>query len=71
MIYDLEKSIFFVKKYYEIKSIMTVQRAFKAKFHIKELPFRNCIMYGVRNFEKNGSVTAVHARKSVKSQIRE
>lgn len=70
MIYTLEQRIFFVKSFYERKSIMAVQRAFKAKYGVKSTPHRDSIMASVKNFEKNGNVTAVDKRKGAKSEKR-
>jgi hypothetical protein len=70
MIYDLQQRIFFVKTYYEKKSILAVQRAFKAKYGVKIAPHRDSIMAAVKNFEKNGNVVAVNKRKGVKSEKR-
>ena len=70
MQYSLQERIFLVKTYFEKKSIVAVQRAFKIKFKVKTAPFRLSIIAAVKNFEKNGSVTPVDPRKGVKSQKR-
>jgi transposase len=71
MYFDLHQRIFFVKTYYEKRSIIAVQRAFKTKYDAREAPSRNAIMCAVNNFEKNGSVIAVDPRKGIKSKKRE
>ena len=43
MTYDLQQRIFFVKSYYEKKSIVAVQRAFKAKYQLQVTPSRTSI----------------------------
>jgi hypothetical protein len=70
MIYDRQKRIFFVKSFYEKKSIIAVQRAYKAKYRVKIAPHRDSIMAAVRNFEKNGTVDIVNQKKGVKSETR-
>ena len=71
MIYNLEQRIFFVKTYYEKKSIVAVQRAYKAKYREKIDPSRTSILAEVKILEKNGSVTAADPRKGCKSDKRE
>ena len=38
MLYDLQQRIFFVKTYYESKSILAVQRSFVNKYNVKSAP---------------------------------
>ena len=45
-------------------------RAFMTKYKIKKPPNRSSIMLAVKNFEKNGSVTAVDQRIGLKSDKR-
>ena len=42
----------FVKKYYESKSIIAVQRAFVNKHNLKSASSRKSILAAVKNFEK-------------------
>ena len=39
MLYDLQQHIFFVKTYYDRKSIMAVQRAFVNKYNVKRFKY--------------------------------
>jgi len=52
MIYNIQQRVFFVKTYYERKSIVAVQRAYKTKFNQRMAPARSSILAAVKNFEK-------------------
>ena len=56
MIYDLEKRVFLVKKYYEIKDTVTIQRIYRSKFNEKIAPNHKVIKNIINSFEKTGSV---------------
>ena len=44
---------FFLKTYYESKSLIAVQRTFVNKHNVKNAPSRKSILAAVKNFEKN------------------
>ena len=74
MHFDLQQGIFFVKALYQQqqkRSIITVQRAFKVKYHVREDPSKNIlvqILDAVKNFEKHRSEIVIDPRKDVKSK---
>jgi hypothetical protein len=57
MKYDSEKRIFMVQKYYDLKKIILVQRAFRTKYAGEKAPDHKTIKYYVAQFEKDGSVS--------------
>ena len=71
MKYDLKKSIFLVKKFYEFKNITLVQRAYKAEYKEKIASGNKVIENIVSNFEKNGSVTSSYPKTRKSSGKRE
>ena len=56
MKYEIMQRVFLVKKYYELKSVTQVQRAWRAEYKTKDTPGRNVIINLISNFEKTGSV---------------
>lgn len=59
MKYEIEKRVFLVKNYYQLKSITLVQRAFRREFPKSETPASGTVKNVVSNFEKYGSVEHV------------
>jgi hypothetical protein len=56
MKYDLKKRVFLLKKYFEFKEIVLVQRAYRTEFKCKDAP-SHCIIKNIAfTFEKTGSV---------------
>ena len=62
--YDHQKRAFLLEKFFELKSIVLVQRAYKAKFKSKTAPTSSTIKYIVRTFR----ITAQASK--IKSQTR-
>lgn len=67
MIYDQEKRIFLVKKFFELKSIVRVQRAFRTKYKNHKAPMGFTIINMVRNFEKTGQTSRLSLRQRIKT----
>ena len=59
MLYDIQKRIFLVQKYYELKQFTLVQRAFRTKYKSSTAPNQNTIINLINAFEKTGSVAYV------------
>lgn len=70
MIYDLEKRIFLVKKWYEFNSFVAVQSAYRVEFKSKTSPDRKSIMNIIKTFEKTGSVIPTRSKNKEPSQKR-
>jgi len=83
MKYDLEKRVFLVKKFYELKDIVRVQRAFRTEYKNERAPSNSVIKNIISHFEKTGSVVysapkpkelsqkRVDARNQLKTMISE
>jgi AraC-like DNA-binding protein len=56
MRYNIQERIFLVKKFYELKHISLIQRAWRSKFFNSKAPSASVIRNIVSNFEKTGSV---------------
>lgn len=56
MKYDIQERVFLVKKYYELKEIILIQRAYRAQYPKRNAPLNKEIKYIVSVFEKTGSV---------------
>ena len=68
---DKTKRTFLMKKYYELGSFRSVQKAWRTKFMNERAPCVNTIKYTVQRFEKSGSVTSstpTHAKPSHKKE---
>lgn len=71
MRFDQTKRTFLMKKYYELGSFRSVQKAWRTKFKNERAPCVNTIKYTVQRFEKSGSVTSstpTHAKPSHKKE---
>lgn len=71
MKYNIQERVFLVKKYYELKSISLVQRAFRTKYIKSDAPNGSVIRNIVSNFEKTGSVGHVPPKPKEPSRKRE
>ena len=71
MKYDLKKRIFLVQKFYELKHICLIQRAYRTKYKSENAPQANTIKNIVSNFEKTGSVAAINPNRNKRSKKRE
>jgi AraC-like DNA-binding protein len=71
MKYDIPQRVFLVKKYYESKSITSVQRNFRTKYPKEDSPSHRTILNIVSNFEKYGSVAHVPPKRKDTDQKRE
>ena len=63
MPYDLKTRVFLVKKWYEFRSTISVQRAFKSEFKSKVAPAASVIKNLIFKFEKTGSVSLVRSKE--------
>lgn len=71
MKYNIAERVFLVKKFYEFKQIILVQRAWKSEFSKPDAPSRSVIMNIISNFEKTGSVGHVPPKPKNPSEKRE
>lgn len=71
MKYNIQERVFLVKSFYELKSYVLVQRAYKSHFSKSDAPDRAVIKNIVSNFEKTGSVGHVPPKPKTPSQKRE
>jgi len=65
MKYDLKQRVFIVKKYYELRVISLVQRAFNKEYPKEDTPTHPTIKNILCNFEKYGSVAHVSPKKKI------
>ena len=70
MLYDIQKRIFLVQKYYELKHFTLVQRAFRTKYKSSTAPNLNTIINLINAFEKTGSVAYVTINRKKSSDKR-
>ena len=70
MLYDIQKRIFLVQKYYEIKHFTLIQRAFRTKYKSSTAPNQNTIINLINDFEKIGSVAFVIINRKKSSEKR-
>ena len=71
MKYNIAERVFLVKKFYEFKQIILVQRVWKSEFSKPDAPSRSVIMNIISNFEKTGSVGHVPPKPKNPSEKRE
>lgn len=71
MKYEIMQRVFLIKKYYELKSVTLVQRAWRAEYKSKDFPSRSSILSTISNFEKTGSVESLPPKRNGPSQKRE
>ena len=71
MKYDIAQRVFLVKKFYEFKQIISVQRAWRSEFPKTTTPGRSVIMNIISNFDKTGWVGHVSPKLKNPSQKRE
>ena len=56
MKFEIKERVFLVQKFYELKNISLIQRAFRVKFPNQKAPSNKVIKYIISVFEKTGSV---------------
>ena len=71
MKYDIPQRVFLLKNYYDLKSIILVQRNFRTQFPKITPPNRSVILNIVSNFEKYGSVGHIPPKPKNPSPKRE
>ena len=70
MKYDIPERIFLVKKFYELKHISSVQRAYRTKYKNQTAPTHSTIKNIISRFEKTGSVKLVTGNQKEPSDKR-
>ena len=63
MKYTIQERVFVVKKYYELKHISLIQKAWRTEFVKSKAPSDSAIKNMVTNFEKTGSVAHVPPKR--------
>ena len=71
MKYTIPERIFLAKKYYELKHISLVQKAWRTEFVKSRAPSVSIIKNIISNFEKTGSVAHVPQKRKEQSQKRQ
>lgn len=69
--YDVEKRTFFVKKFFETKSIAKVQQAWRSKYKNQKAPDYSTIKAVVTKFEKTGHLNNLSRNHPLRTQKRE
>jgi len=68
MKYTIQERVFVVKKYYELKHISLIQKAWRTEFVKSKAPSDSAIKNMVTNFEKTGSVAHVPPKRKIQIQ---
>ena len=70
MKYDIPERVFIVKKYYELKNPVLVQRAYRTKYKNKKAPSPIVISNIISVFEETGSVAFLSQKRKTISAKR-
>jgi hypothetical protein len=71
MKFNIQERVFLVSKYFELKHIALVIRAWNSKYRNKKAPDHSTIRNIVSNFEKTGSVAHVAPKRKNTSEKRQ